>query len=385
MPDLLRVLPLIAKQIRRRPLRSALTLCGIAVAMFLHSTIDAMRDGVERATRVTAEDSVLVVYRENRYCPFTSRLPQYYGDRIEAIDGVARAIPMKIKVSNCRASLDVVTFRGAPPEQFVELYVPDLEIIAGSVDAWLRRSDAALVGEALATRRRVVVGDRLDAAGITVTVAGIIRSDEPQDENVAYTHLSFLQETSQRGGTGGVVTQFQVKVTDPTRMEEVARAIDAEFARDPDPTATRPEKAFVAATASDVIEIVEFASWLGRAALIAVFALIANSIALAVRDRVREHAILETVGFTPARIAGLIVIEGSLLGLVGGGVGALGSLLLLRQRPSIGMEGLTVEFTAQPGAILLGLFLAVALGLAAGLLPAIRAARRPIAGSFRAV
>ncbi|MGA1489863.1 MAG: ABC transporter permease, partial [Planctomycetota bacterium] len=175
MPDLLRVLPLIAKQIRRRPLRSALTLCGIAVAMFLHSTIDAMRDGVERATRVTAEDSVLVVYRENRYCPFTSRLPQYYGDRIEAIDGVARAIPMKIEVSNCRASLDVVTFRGAPPEQFVELYVPDLEIIAGSVDAWLRRSDAALVGEALATRRRVVVGGRLAAAGVTVTGAGRIR------------------------------------------------------------------------------------------------------------------------------------------------------------------------------------------------------------------
>ena len=385
MRELLRLLPLVRKQLLRQPLRSGLTLSGVAVAMFLFCTVEAMRTGVEHATEVTAEDTVLVVYRENRYCPFTSRLPQYYTDRIEALDGVESAIPMKIDVSNCRASLDVVTFRGAPVEEFITHLVPDFTIVDGSVEGWRRRSDAALVGEALATRRRVSVGDRLDAAGITVTVAGIIRSDQPQDENVAYTHLSFLQEASRRGGTGGEVTQFLVRVDDPARLEEVAHAIDAEFARDPDPTRTRPEKAFVAAAAGDVLEIVHFASWLGRGALIAVFALVANAIVLAVRDRVREHAILETVGFVPRQIGALIVMEGAILGLAGGLVGAIGAYLLTRQRFSIGVEGLSIEIASDPRIIALGWGLSIALGLAAGVVPALRTARRPIAASFRAV
>ena len=385
MLSLLRLFPLVRKQIVRQPLRSGLTLSGVAVAMFLFCAVEAMRDGVARATEVTADDTVLVVYRENRYCPFTSRLPQYYRDRIEAIPGVLSAVPMKITVSNCRASLDVVTFRGVEEGAFMKHFVPEFDLVAGSASEWRRRTDAALVGEALATRRRVEIGDRLDAAGITVTVAGIIRSDEPQDENVAYTHLSFLQEASERGGTGGIVTQFQVKVDGPSELEPVAKRIDEEFARDPDPTSTRPEKAFVAAAAGDILEIVHFASWLGWAALAAVFALVANAIVLAVRDRVREHAIFETVGFEPRQIGAMILMEGTLLGLCGGVVGAVGAFLLTRQRYSIGMEGLTVEIGSDPMVILWGLLLSIALGLGAGVVPALRASRTSIVQSFRAV
>ncbi len=385
MRDLFRLFPLVRKQIVRQPLRSGLTLSGVAVAMFLFCAVEAMRAGVEQATRVTADDTVLVVYRENRYCPFTSRLPQYYGDRIEALPGVLSAVPMKIEVSNCRASLDVVTFRGVPEAAFLEHFVPGFTFVEGSVDDWRNHGGAALVGEALAIRRGVHAGDQLDAAGITVKVAGIIRSTEPQDENVAYTHLSFLQEVSQRGGTGGEVTQFQVKVDDPQKLEAIAQSIDAEFARDSDPTSTRPEKAFVAAAAGDVLEIVRFASWLGWGALAAVFALVANAIVLAVRDRVREHAILETVGFVPRQIGTLIVMEGTILGLLGGIVGAIGALILTQQRFSIGMEGLSIEIASDPSVVLSGLLLSVALGLGAGLVPALRASRRPIATSFRAV
>jgi len=344
-----------------------------------------MRAGVERETEVTSEDTLLVVYRENRYCPFTSRLPQYYGDRIEAIPGVLSAVPVRITVSNCRASLDVVTLRGVPEEAFVEHFVPELEIIAGSVAEWRRRSDAALVGESLALRRRVSVGDRLDAAGITVSVAGIIRSKEPQDQNVAYTHLSFLQESLRRGGTGGEVTQFNVRVGSAAELEPVAEAIDAEFARDPEPTSTRAEKAFVAAAARDILEIVQFASWLGWGALAAVFALVANAIVLAVRDRVREHAILETVGFAPKHIAALILIEGTALGIAGGLLGAAAAFLVARRRFSLTMEGLNIEISSDPRVVAFGLLLAVLLGLGASLFPALRASRREIAASFRAV
>lgn len=381
----MKLLGLVLKQLRRHPLRTALTACGVAVAMFLFCAVEAMRTGVERATRVTAEDTTLVVYRENRYCPFTSRLPQYYGSRIEAIPGVVSAVPMRIQVSNCSASLDVVTFRGVPEEAFVEHHVPDLEVIDGSVKAWRSRSDAALLGESLAVRRGLRVGDRFRSAGITVHVAGIVRSSEPQDRNVAYTHLGFLQESSRRGGTGGVVTQFNVKVDAPERLESVARAIDEEFARESDPTSTRPEKAFVAHAAGDILEMVRFASWLGWGALAAVFALVANAILLSVQDRIRDFAILQTLGYRPRHVAALVLLEGGVLGIGGGAVGAIAALLVARRRFSLTMEGLNLEIASDPFLLAVGLGLSVLLGLLAGVAPAIRVARREIAESFRAV
>ena len=381
-----RFIPLVLKHIVRHRARSLLTIAGVAIAMFLFCTVQAMQSGVTAATEVTAADTTLVVYRENRFCPFTSRLPQHYQARIEQVPGVRSVTPMRILVSNCRASLDVVTFRGVPQEQFVEHYIEGMRIVEGSIDEWTRRSDAALVGESLAARRNIKVGDRFSAAGITVYVAGVVGSDEPQDRNVAYTHLPFIQEAAQRGGTGGIVTQFNVKVEDPEQLDTVAKAIDAEFARDQEPTSTHPEKAFVARAASDVVEIVNFASWLGWGALAAVFALVANAIILAVQDRVRDHAVLQTLGYSGTLIGGLIIAEGVVIGVVGGLVGAVLAFVVVSQgRFSLTMEGLNVEIAADPMIVLLGLGMSVALGVLAGLVPAWQASRREIATCFRAV
>ncbi len=179
-----RYLPLVAKQVLRNPTRSVLTMCGVAVAMFLYTTVQAMQAGVEAATRATAADNTLIVYRKDRFCPFTSRMPQSYEQRIAKIPGVASVMPMKITVSNCRTSLDVVTFRGVEDEAFQREYTSAFTVVAGSLAEWLKRSDGVLLGETLASRRGLKVGDRFDAVGITAYVAGVIRSAEPQHQNV---------------------------------------------------------------------------------------------------------------------------------------------------------------------------------------------------------
>lgn len=381
-----RMLPLVRKGITRNPARSLLTLGSVAVAMFLFTVVDAMQRGVRRATEVTADDTTLVVYREDRFCPFTSRLPQSYQRRIEAIPHVKSAVPVRVVVSNCRASLDVVTFRGVPKEEFARDWAPRFEIIDGSIDAWQSRGNAALVGESLAHRRGLTVGRQFTAAGITVQVAGILRSDDPQDQNVAYTHLPFIQEASERGGTGGVVTQFNVTVDDNEHLESVAIAIDELFASDQEPTATSPEKAFVAKAAHDLVDIVDFAGWLGYGALIAVLALVGNTIVLAVQERVRDHAVLQTLGYRGSLIAQLILTEGALLGILGGAVGAVGAYALVAGgRFSLATEGLNVEVVAAPLTVAVGLALSAALGALASLVPAWQASRREIATCFRAV
>ncbi|MGH7177212.1 MAG: ABC transporter permease [Tepidisphaeraceae bacterium] len=375
----------VAHQIVRQRTRTLLTVGGVATAMFLFTAVNAMNSGVRQATETTARDTTLVVYRANRYCPFTSRLPEYYADRIKRIAGVTSVVPMKIVPTNCRTSLDVITFRGVPEEPFSANIAPTLQPIEGSIEQWRSRTDAALVGEELARRRGFHAGDRFNAAGVTVFVAGVVRSDEPQDRNVAYVHLQFIQRAG-AGGKLGVVTQFNVKVDDPARLGAVARAIDEEFKADPDPTSTSPEKAFVARAAGDVVKLVSFTRWLGWGCLAAVLALVANSIVLSVQDRIREHAVLQTLGYRAGLIARLIIVEGLLLGLIGGAIGAGAAIAVVRYgRFTLSAEGLSMQMTAGVDVITPALLIAGLLGALAGIVPAIQASRRPIVTSLRAI
>ena len=377
-------IPLVFKQVVRYPTRSLLTVGGVATAMFLFVAVQAMQKGVHMATYESAADTTLVVYREDRFCPFTSRLPQYYLHKIEQIDGVRSVVPLKVVVNNCRASLDVVTFRGVPRDRFASQVAPGFDIIEGSVSEWKRRSDSALLGETLAKRRGLKIGDRFDAAGVTSYVAGVIRSDEPQDQNVAYVHLDFLQQTVDR--KLGVVTQFNVKVDDSDLLDTVAAAIDELFATAEHPTTTRSEKAFVAYVADDMIELIAFTKYMGWACLVAVLALVGNAIVMSVQNRIKEHAILQTLGYRGELIGRLIVSESIVLALIGGATGALAVLAVIRiTSMSLSIDGLSIPIEANSMLFGIGLIIAATLGVLAGLIPAWQASRRPIAHCFRAV
>lgn len=376
--------PFVLKQVLRHRVRTLLTVAGVATAMYLFVAIQAMQQGVAEATEASAADTTLVVYREDRFCPFTSRLPEYYLPQIERIDGVTSAVPVRVVVNNCRASLDVVTFRGVPDDRFADTIGRDANITSGSLDGWQRRSDAALLGETLAARRGLKVGDQFDAAGITAYVAGIITSDQPQDQNVAYVHLDYLQQQTDK--KLGTVTQFNVKVDDPAKLDQVAAEIDLLFEAAEQPTTTRSEKAFVAQVAGDMIELIGFTQYLGWGCLIAVLALVGNAIVLSVQDRIKEHAILQTLGYSGSLIGRLIVTEAVVLGVLGGVFGAVGALLTIRlTRVSFSIDGLSIPIHADAMLLGTGLLIAVTLGVLAGMVPAIQAARRPIATCFRAV
>lgn len=382
----LRVIPTVLKQIKRSPIRSSLTLGGIAIAMFLFVMVESMRSGVQEATEMTAGETTLVVYRENRYCPFSSRLPQYYEDRIEQIDGVASVVPIQIHVSNCGASLDVVTFRGVPRDSIQHAIAKDGVIVEGSISDWKKRGDSAIVGSALAKRRGIKVGDLFSAAGIDVFVAGIQETSQAQDKNAAIVQLPFLQEAARKGGTGTIVTQFNVQVEDHNNLELVASSIDETFAHDEHPTSTFPEKAFVGRAARDIVQLAEVAGMLAWGALAAVFALVANAVVLAMRDRVRDHAVLQTLGYTGWLIGWMVLLEGAIIALIGGLLGGLAAFLTVQfGQFNMTMEGVNIEMATGPSAAIMGVVLALGLGMFAALIPALRLARTDIATCFRAV
>ena len=378
----LNIITIAFKYVVRNRTRSILTVLGVATGMFLFGTIETMQDSLKNATEITANDTTLVVYRENRYCPSTSRLPEYYKDEIKKIKGVESVIPVQIVVNNCGTSLDVVVFRGIPADR-INAISKNIEVLNGSVNEWLNREDGALIGANLAQRRRLDVGDSFDAAGVTVLVSGIIRSAESsQDDNVAYVHLPFLQQASRVGL--GTVTQFLVKVSDSSLLNSVSRQIDNRFKTESEPTDTTPEKAFFASTAKELIELIGFSRWIGIASVFAVIGLIANTILIAVRSKISEHAILKTIGYSELSISWLIISEAIILSVVGGIAGIAGASIFLHlQKITIGNEGLALAFIPSFSIWLKGFSLSLLLGIVAGVYPAWLAGRQSIASNLR--
>ncbi|MFM2198491.1 MAG: hypothetical protein RLZZ505_1923 [Verrucomicrobiota bacterium] len=375
------LLSLAMKQLLRHRLRTSLTVLGVASGMFLFTAVETLQSSLGAATEETAADTTLVVYRENRFCPAASKLPEHYQDEIRRMPGVREVIPIQIVVNNCGASLDVITFRGVP-EGMLRKFAPEIEIIAGDDAEWAKRDDGALLGEQFAKRRGLNPGDKFDAVGVTVHVAGIIRSPFPQDNNVAYVKLPFLQQASRTGL--GVVTQFNVRVNRSADLKPVAAAIDERFKSDQSPTDTRPEKAFFAETASQLIELIGFTRWLGLGAVIAVIALVANAILLMVRGRVKENAVLRTLGYPARAIMFLVVSEGGLLGLAGGIFGAGLAWGFLRwQSFTMGSEGHTLAILPEISTALFASGAALVLGVVASIHPALIAIRQPIVKSLR--
>jgi putative ABC transport system permease protein len=381
MNAILNLLRLSWTQLVRHRVRSLLTVLGVASGMFLFTAVETLQRSLAKATEETAADTTLVVYRQNRFCPSASRLPEHYADEIRRIPGVREVIPVQIVVNNCGASLDVITFRGVPDDLLAK-FAPEIEVIEGSMEEWQKRGDGALLCQVFAQRRGLKPGDRFDGAGVRVTVAGILRSPFPQDNNVAYVKLPFLQRASKAGL--GVVTQFNVRVNSSADLQPVAQAIDERFHSDAAPTDTRPEKAFFAETAAELIELIGFTRWLGIGAVLAVTALVANALLLIIRGRVKENAVLRTLGYPGRAIACLVVGEGGMLGLIGGiaGVG-LSAAFLRWQSFTMGNEGQTLAIQPDAAVIASGIVAALALGILASLWPAWQAVTQSIVKNLR--
>lgn len=369
------------KQLRRHWVRTCLTVAGTACGMFLFMTVETFQKGLKDATEIQAGDDTLVVYRDKRFCPFTSRLPEDYGRKIAKLPGVKSVTPVKVIVNNCGTSLDTVTFRGIPVSQAAE-FLEKTSLSQSVIDKWSRANDSAIIGKELAGRRGLKPGDQFDAAGITVRIAGILESDNPQDMNSAYVHLDFIQKASNHGL--GIVTQFNVKVTDHTKLDEVADSIDDTFRSDQEPTHTRPEKAFIAQTAKDMVELISFTRWLGLAAVIAVLCLVTNTVILAVRGRVKENAVMQAMGFQSEHMAWMTLAEGVILGTMGGLVGTgLAVWVLKAGHFAISAEGLSIIFSVNQGLIINASMVAIFIGLFSGIYPAILSVKGRLSDKLR--
>ncbi|QDT85534.1 ABC transporter permease [Gimesia chilikensis] len=379
----MKLLGYIVKSLWGHRSRTMLTVAGSAVALFVFCFIQSIQEGMRDLRSRQEANGSLIVFQANKFCPATSHLPQDYDQQIQQFNGVKDVIPIQVFTNNCRASLDVVVFYGVPPHKLRT--ARDFEFIQGDWNEFETHQDAAIVGQAVAARRGIEVGDKFSIGDLSVDVAGIYRSNNPAEENYIYSHLEFLQRR-QGANLVGTVTQLEVILQPGAGLEAVSTRIDDLYRAGPVETNTRSKGVFQAKSLGDLSQLIEMAHYLGLACVGLVLALVATTTLMSVEDRIQEHAVLRTLGFSGSKVFGVVLAESTLLSLAGGILGVGIALITLKLSSlSVGAEAVTVAFIPSFRLAGIGLLLALVTGMGAGVVPAWYASRTEIVPALRSV
>ncbi len=377
----MKFIPYILKTLWRHRSRTILTVTGSAVAIYVFCFVGAIQEGMDDLQRRQRAKGALVTFQANKFCPATSHLPQDYDQQIAKIDGVREVIPIQVFTNNCRASLDVVVFYGVPPQLLRT--ARDFELASGNWAEFEEHQDSAVVGQAVASRRGIKTGDKFSIGDLSVQVAGIFTSDDPAEENYIYSHLDFLQRGKGMNQVG-TVTQIEVLLNAGVDPEATGLEIDKVLRGGPVETTTRPKGVFQAKSLGDLTQLIGMAHYLGFACVGLVLALVATTTIMSVEDRIAEHAVLQTIGFSSLTVFQLIVTESVLLSLVGGAIGVAAAMLALELSSlSVGAEAVTIAFTPSLKLATVGILVSAVAGLLAGIAPALHAAFTEIVPSLR--
>ena len=372
-------MPYLLKTLWRHRARTMLTVSGSAVALFVFCFVGSVQEGLDRLT--SQKDSTLIVFQANKFCPATSHLPQDYDQIIGKMPGVREVVPIQVFTNNCRASLDVVVFYGVPAGKVQK--IRDFDLIEGSWDEFKSNQDAGIVGEAVARRRGLKIGTKFSVGEVKVTVAGIFNSADKSEEDYVYTHLDFLQRTPGMNLVG-TVTQHEVVLDDSGDAVKIATAIDDKFRGGPVETDTRTKGVFQASSLADLVELIELSHYLGYACVGLMTMLISTTTFMAVQDRIKEHSVLQTLGFSGSIVFFLVLAESVLISVGGGVVGTGAAMLTLAGSGlSVGAEAVTIAFSPSIQLTVAGLAGSLVVGFVAGVLPALAAARADIVTGLR--
>ena len=381
---MIKLIPYVLKTLWRHRSRTVLTVTGSAVALFVFCFVGSVQEGMNDLQRRQSGKRSLIAFLANKFCPATSHLPQDYESAIEKIEGVKQVVPIQVYTNNCRASLDVVVFYGVPPQE-LQSARPDFRMLEGNWDEFQANQDSAVMGRAVANRRRVKVGDKFSIGDLSVVVAGIFDADDPAEENYIYSHLDFLQRTKGMNLVG-TVTQLEVLLDETADADMICRQIDEKYLAGPVETDTRPKGVFQAKSLGDLTQLIGMAHYLGLACVGLVLALVATTTVMSVQDRIQEHSVLQTIGYSGGKVFQLVMAESVMLSMLGGLFGVAVAMIVLQWSSlSVGAEAVTIAFTPSVTLAVSGLGVALLTGFLAGLLPAWQAARTDIVTGLRQV
>ncbi|HKA14599.1 MAG TPA: FtsX-like permease family protein [Myxococcota bacterium] len=380
--EIARQAPLIARQLRRSPRRTALTFLGLVIAFFLFTSLESLLFTMSNLVSGASRDALLFS-RAADPDYWRAKLPASYADAIEELPGVVAASPVRVLFGSGRKEGSFAVAMGVRPDAYLKLGIPD-GVTGDELHALFTERDAALVGARMLEDNDWKVGDRVTIGGhlrqrdFTFTIRGDIARGDRLDR-VAVVRLDYLEEAL---GGAGHVTFIQVRARDAGLAPAVAAAIDRRFANYTIPTETVTEKAHIAPFIASLSDARDGLRIVGYLALAVTLLVVANSIAVGVRERTREIGALRAMGYGRARVMSLVLAEALLVAVIGGTLGALAAYALF-STGRVEVPGAGFVYRSDLSVVLRAALLSIPLGLVAGAQPAWGAVRMTISDALR--
>ena len=382
----MKYLYLIFSSLKRKKLRTSLTILSIMVAFILFGYLTAIRQAFDAGVEVAGVDRLVVRHKVS----LIQLLPQSYESRMENIDGVDNAAHATWFGGIYQEPKNFFGQMPMVPEELFDMY-PEYVISDEHKKAWLETRSGAIAGRGLMDRFGWKVGDRIPINATIWTqkdgsrtwefdLVGVYDGAEKgTDTSQFFFRYDFFDES--RAGGAGMVGWYTVRVTDPERAAEIAAAIDAEFSNSASETKAEPEGAFIQGFANQIGNIGFIIMSIMSAVFFTILLVAGNTMAYTVRERTNELAVLKAIGFTDRGVLGLVLGESLAITLVGGAMGLVVSWLLVSMGDPT--NGSFPVFYIPTRHLFFGLLLIMAMAFIAGLLPALQAQRLRIADALR--
>jgi putative ABC transport system permease protein len=380
----MRYLPLLFANLKRKKIRTFLTVGSFLVALFLFGVLAGIRAGFSQGIDVAGADRIVVIGRTGLMQP----LPITYLERMERIPGVKDVAFSTWLGGTYQDPKNFFPQFAVDPELWRRMY-PEFLVDEAQWKDFLADRQGVVVGRKLAERFGWKIGDHvplkvpsyLGGGSWDFNVRGIYTGKRPRDdEGQFWLQHKYLYEKAPSYWRG-IVGWYMVRVANPDDSVRVAKAIDEEFANSASETRTQTESAFAASFVKQMGNIEFLIMAIGSVVFFTLLLVTGNTMAIAVRERMNELAILKAIGFSDRFVLGLVLAESLLIAAVGGGIG------LLAGRWFVGLDltrGLLLMYL--PGsALAAGVAVALGTGLLAGLLPAVAAMRLSVVNALRRV
>lgn len=374
----------VAKSAFRNKRRSILTVLSITFSLVLLTLM--MTVWQQFYIDTGSQESAQRLITRHRVS-LTQAMPIYYAAKMRTVPGVVAVAPTQWFGGTYKDDKPENMFMqfATDPDELFKVQT-DFKIPDDQLSAWQKDRAGTVVDSELAKKFGWKIGDHLFIKGTTfganleLTIRGIFVA--PQPSMTIYFHHKYLEEAvpffKDTAGTFGILTDSPEDVT------KVGSAIDAMFRNSPAPTKTETEKGFMLAFINSLGNVKAFILSICAAVIFATLLVSANTMAMSIRERTREVAVLKTLGFTRQSILRLYIGEAVTVTLVGGLAGCLLAKLLvlgLAHAPGMGFFFLGMHVSA--GTFALAIFVAAMVGFLSAIVPAYHAAKIDIVEGLR--
>jgi putative ABC transport system permease protein len=379
----MRYLPILFANLRRKKIRTVLTIGSFAVALFLFGLLFAVRLGFRQGMDVARVDRLMVMGTS-----LIRLLPLHYLERLERIPGVEDVAHATYFGGVYQDPKNHFWQFAIEPERWRRMY-PEYVVEEQQWRDFVADRQGVVVGAKLARRFGWKLGDRvplkapsyLGGDSWDFNVRAIYQGAEPHvDEGQFWLQHEYLNERGPRYFRE-IVGWYTVRVANPDDAARVAKAIDQEFANSADETRTQLESAWAAGFVRQMGNIEFLVLAIGSVVFFTLLLVTGNTMAIAVRERTNELAVLKAVGYSDGFVLVLVLAEAALIAGVGGAAG----LWLARVVVSQDITGGVIELYLPDTALAVGVAVALGSGVLAGFLPAVSAMRLSVVDALRRV